>query len=140
MKKKVFDFTFINKNNVYVGDIILVKHVNKKILNELKNCGCNMGDYSNACEIITAKENAILIKVEENCYVDIDSIKRKTDCNYINECLINGVLDNIILNCGTYNPYVGQLFLRNVRSYKDIEKEKFDIMELKLYYKNKIKI
>lgn len=131
MKREKFDFRYINKDNVYIGDIMLVTSVNQYTLNEIKKCDTIIGDFSGACNVELAKENAILIKVSNNLFVDLDSIEHLRDLDYINNCLKNNITDNVILRQGTFNPFVGQLFLRKVRTY-DIKKEVTDILELKL--------
>ena len=129
--KDFFDYKYINTEDIYIGDIMLVKSVDMKTLEEVKKCDVIIGDLSSACKVVLAKENAILIKVGHNKFVDLDSIKHISDCDYINNCLEYNIADNIILKQGTFDPYKGQLFLRRLRSL-DIKKEVTDILELKL--------
>ena len=114
MQRPTYDLRYINKNSIYVGDIMLVTSVNPATY-----------------EVELAKGNALLLKVSHNLYIDLDFIKKSSDLEYINYCLNNNITDNIILKKGTSNPYTGQLFLKNVRRY-ETKKEVLDILELKL--------
>ena len=135
MKKNIFDFKNINNDTVYIGNIIIIKKVNKKQLKECLNADLFIGDLSGPngpCKTEIAKKNAILVKVNDTYFVDIDSIKDLEDCNFINYCLQNNISDNILLKHGTFNPFVGQLFVKNLKSCKSLEKNKTNIKELKL--------
>lgn len=132
--KKLFDFKNINRDTVYVGNIMLVKKVNKKHLKECLNADIIIGDLSGPngpCKTDIAKKDAILVKVSDNYYVDIDSIKDLQDCDYINFCLKNNISDNILLKKGTFDPYVGQLFVSNLKKCITVEKS-INIKKLKL--------
>ena len=89
-----FNFSFINKSNIYVGNIRLIVGLNRDYLTMLKECPSFRGDYTSACETIVAKENAILIRVDNNYFIDIDSIKTASDCERINELLVSKSFDN----------------------------------------------
>lgn len=122
---KHFDFKNINKDDIYVGDIFILKQYNSKLLNEFKNYYISIGNaYMIACDFKIAKKDAILIKLDDDLYVDIDSINVFSDCNYINYCLENDITDNILLSTASYNPYVGQLFLKNINKYNDLSNVK----------------
>ena len=128
-----FNFSFINKANIYVGNIKLITGINRDYLRMLKECSSFRGDYTSACETVVAKENAILIRIDKNYFVDIDSIKTASDCVRINELLASKSFDNnILLRHATKDPYVGELFLANMKTYTDLKETITDIVKLKL--------
>ena len=128
-----FNFSFINKSNIYVGNIKLITGINRDYLNLLKECPSFRGDYTSACETVVAKENAILIRVNKNYFVDIDSIKTASDCERINELLASkSYNNNILLRHATKDPYVGELFLSDMKTYADLKETIIDIGRLKL--------
>jgi len=108
---KKFDLKNINSFDIYRGNIMLVTHVNHKLLEEIKKCDTIIGDFSCACKKALAKEDTLLIKVNSSYFVELDRIKSTKDIDYINHCLENNITDNILLRHGTFNPFVGQLYL-----------------------------
>ena len=73
-----------------------------------------------ACKIILAKENATLLKINHNCYIDLDSIKTEDNINKIVELIKNGGTSNLLMNNYVCNPYVGQLFVYNLTKKQNI--------------------
>lgn len=132
----MYDFDNIKKEDVYFGDIMLIRKVNHDILRDSKSIGTVLGvDHSNACLSVLAKPKAILIKVSDRYFVDIDGIKRGKDCEHINFCLHNNIYDNMLLLNGVFNPAVGLMFVTNLVPAKDKEFLKSDIKTLKKEYK-----
>lgn len=128
-----FNFSFINKSNIYVGKIKLITGINRDYLKMLKDCSSFRGDYTSACQTVVAKEDAILIRIDKNYFIDIDSIKSASDCERINELLISKSFDNnMFLRHSTKDPYVGELFLSDMKTYTDLEQTVIDIARLKL--------
>lgn len=125
----MFDYNNIKENEIFIGDIYIVTEVDKEqyyINKHLKK-----EDFLDACEYKLYKKDTMLLKVNDDSYVDIDSIKRKTDCEYIEHCLNIGLIDNIILKSGIKTPYVGYLFLKNIKEHY-IRENNIHILELKL--------
>lgn len=132
---KLFDFKNINNDTTYVGDIYKVKRINKKLLIEYLNAGVLINDINEKngpCETVLIKKDAILIKVSDNYFIDIDFIKDLQDCDYINFCLKQNIPDIIFLKRGIFNPFVGQLFVRKLKRCKSFNKSNMNIKELKL--------
>ena len=128
-----FNFSFINKSNIYVGNIRLIVGLNRDYLTMLKECPSFRGDYTSACQTVVAKEDAILIRVDNNYFIDIDSIKTASDCERINELLVSKSFDNnMFLRHATKDPYVGELFLSDMKTYADLKETIVDIARLKL--------
>lgn len=128
-----FNFSFINKSNVLVGDIRLVVGIDKDKMDLLKSCGSFRDEYTSACKTVLAKENALLLRVDKKHFIDIDSIKCSGDCKRINDLLNSRSFDNnIFLTLGSKNPYVGQLILSQVKTYSELESSITDIAQLKL--------
>ena len=131
-----YDFNNIKKEDVYFGDIILIKKVNYDILKQCKSIRTVLGvDYSSACKTVIAKPQAVLIKVSDKYFVDLDAIRRGKDIEHINFCLFSNITDNVLLKNGTYNPYVGSMYVTNLVSAKDKEFVRTDIKSLKKEYK-----
>ena len=114
--KKIFDFKNINKESLYIGDIYIIKNKKEKEI---------------------AKKDAILVKVTDEYYVDIDSIKDLVDCDYINFYIKNNIETNILLKEDLLNLYVGKLFITNIKSFVEFKKKEINIMELKLLQNKK---
>lgn len=62
-----FDFRLINKNSILVGNIRKVEKINEKMLRELRCCEDMHGDYSCACITTLEKENAIILRLTNEC-------------------------------------------------------------------------
>ena len=119
---KKFDFKDINKYDIYIGNIMLITYVSQKILEDIKNIDGNIEDFSVACNKVLAKKDVLLLKLNSSYFVDLDMIKSTKDMYYINYCLENNITDNILLKIGTKDPYVGQLFIKNIKKIKKIDK------------------
>lgn len=114
----------INEEDIYTGDIYLVINVDKKMLEEIKKCDIVLGDFSPACNSILAKSEATLIKVADRYFIDIDSIKSNKDIENINYLIkSDSKNNNILLRQGTFNPYIGQLYITKLRSVKKENKD-----------------
>ena len=117
---KLLDLKQIKEEDIYTGNINLITTVDKEMLEEIKKCDIVLGDYSPACKTILAKENALLIKVNDLYYIDIDSIKSNKDIENINTLISsNSKNNNILLRHGTFNPFVGGLYISNLRCAKE---------------------
>lgn len=117
---KLLDLKQIKEEDIYTGNINLITTVDKEMLEEIKKCDIVLGDYSPACKTILAKENALLIKVNDTYYIDIDSIKSNKDIENINTLISsNSKNNNILLRHGTFNPFVGGLYISNLRCAKE---------------------
>lgn len=132
-----FNFGLINKSNVLIGDVRIIVSINGKNLRMLKSCDSLCGDYTSACKTLPAKDNAILLRVDDKHFIDIDSINCADDCDQINELLnSNSVDNNMFMTLGTDSPYIGQLYLTNMRTYAELENSVTDIVKLKLINKD----
>lgn len=107
----IFDLKNIDKNDLYVGDLYIVTNTSE--------------DYTRS---ILAKKDAILIKLFDNHYIDLDSIKSKIDITIINEMLSCNYKDNNrILSDIVDKPYIGKLFIGSLEKTKEYGK----LLELK---------
>ena len=100
----------------YTGDIYMITNINKEILNFLKNYDIIDEDYLIACKYVLAKKDAKLIKIDDN-YIDVDSLKTPNDIKIICELLNNGDTNNV-LKSYVYNPFIGKLFVKNIKKEK----------------------
>ena len=90
------------ENNCFIGDINIVTSTKNEITVSL------------------AKKDAVLLQISEELFVDLDYIKSKEDINKINELLnSNSINNNIILSNNINNPYVGKLYISNLRNKKE---------------------
>ena len=95
----------------YIGDIYLITKINKKLLKYLSTNDIIDDDYLVACEYVLAKENASLIK-KENYYIDVENLDEKD---------LNNLHDNKLLKNEIYDPFIGQLFVKNIRKIKELK-------------------
>lgn len=134
---KKFDFGFINRTNVLVGNIKRVDKINNKMLVALRCCEAMYGDYSSACETTLVKENAIVLRLNNDWFIDIDNIQGIKDCELINELLKNETMDaNRFMTFGIKRPYIGQLYLDSMNPCENIEQSVDNIVTLKLTNNN----
>lgn len=94
----------------YVGDIYIITNINYKLLELLKKYDIIDDDYLVACTYELAKSDAELLKIGFK-YIETDNL-RKTNLNNNN---------NYILSNEVYDPYIGQLFVKNVRKVKELK-------------------
>lgn len=128
---KKFDLKNIKEEDIFIGDIFIIERTFKRLIEQVKTANPDCKDLSPICYRQLAKENAILIKIGEDKYIDLDGINSKKDVKIINELLTNkSKYNNIILNVGTLDPYVGELFIgvNTLSKVKSAEK----ILEKKL--------
>ena len=102
----------------YTGNIYMITGINKKILSYLQKYDIIDDDYLISCNYVLVKENVDLIKINENCYVDSDSIKSANDFNNIATLINNGGTSNLLMKRDVYNPYIGQLFVKDIKKVK----------------------
>lgn len=95
----------------YVGDIYIITSINNKLLEYLKKYDIIDDDYLVACTYEIAKKDARLFKVGSK-YIETSSLKK------IN---LNSKNSNYILSDEIYDPYIGQLFVKNVRKIKELK-------------------
>ena len=95
----------------YVGDIYIITRINNKLLEYLKKYDIIDDDYLVACTFELAKSDARLFKVGSK-YIETSSLKK------IN---LNSKNSNYILSDEIYDPYIGQLFVKNVRKIKELK-------------------
>lgn len=95
----------------YIGDIYIITNINYKLLEFLKKYDIIDDDYLVACTYELAKNDAELLKIGFN-YIETDNL-RKTNLNNKN--------NNYILSDEVYDPYIGQLFVKNVRIVKELK-------------------
>ena len=105
-------------NKEYTGDIYMITSVDTKLLDFLQTH--DIIDLC-ACKYVLAKQDANLIRVTDNSYIDLDSIKNINYIRTISELLDNESVSNLIMQYNVDNPYVGQLFVKNL---KQIDKKK----------------
>lgn len=130
--KKYFNYKEIKKENIFIGNILMITDLNKETLDYIKEQYPKLFYYHQCCESSLAKENAILIKVGHDKYVDLDFIKEVKDCELINYYLDNNIKSNIVLEIGSPNPYLGELYVDYLTlSNCDIKEESINILELK---------
>ena len=109
---KIFDLNNVTIDDLYVGDIYIITSTTK--------------DYTRS---VLAKRNATLIKLFDNHFVDLDSIKTNFDIVVINEMLSCNYKDNnIIISDIVDKPYIGKLFIGTLDKSKKISE---DILKLK---------
>ena len=91
---------------------MIIRGICKEIIDEVKKVNAECDNLSLVCLTDIAKEGAILIKVDENKYIDFDGINSNKDIEIINELLSSDSKNNnIILSEGSFNPYVGELYI-----------------------------
>lgn len=95
----------------YVGDIYIITSINYKLLDYLKKYDIIDDDYLVACTYELAKSNARLFKVGSK-YIETSSLRK------IN---LNNKNSDYILSDEIYDPYIGQLFVKNVRKVKELK-------------------
>ena len=118
-----FNLKNINEEDIFIGDIYIIERTFKKLIAAVKEANPECEYLSPICYSIIAKEGAILIKVDEDNYVDLDGIRNTSDIENINELLnSNSLNNNIILSVGTKDPYVGELIIKNIKRIKKLDK------------------
>ena len=95
----------------YIGDIYIITSINYKLLELLKKYDIIDDDYLVACTYELAKNDAELLKIGFK-YIETDNL-RKTNLNSNN--------NNCILSNEVYDPYIGQLFVNNIRKVKELK-------------------
>lgn len=95
----------------YIGDIYIITSINYKLLELLKKYDIIDDDYLVACTYELAKNDAELLKIGFE-YIETDNL-RKTNLNSNN--------NNYILSNEVYDPYIGQLFVNNIRKVKELK-------------------
>jgi len=110
---KKFDLKNITEEDIFVGDLYIVT---------------NMPFVSIMSTL--AKKEAILIRVTEDYYIDLESIKSNSDIVIINELLSSNDYNsnNIILSDKLKKPYIGQLFIGSLEKVKE---NNINFLELK---------
>lgn len=98
----------------YIGDIYMITSIDYNILNYLKTHNIKDNDFLFACKYVLAKRDANLVKIDKY-YIDIDALKTPYDIKNICELICSGSDSNNLLKNDVYNPYVGQLFVKNLR-------------------------
>lgn len=93
----------------YIGDIYMITNINKDKLDYLKRYNLIIEDYLEACNYELAKSDAILYKIDGISYIEVENF-HKTNLNSLD--------NNNILKHKVYDPYVGQLFVKNIRKIK----------------------
>ena len=130
---KPFDFKNIKRSDIFIGNINMITNVDEEMLEKLKFYFPNLHDYSSSCNTILAKQNVILLRVSDKYFIDIDSIKTLNDCNNINTLLENGSKNNnILLTFKTKEPFIGQLYINEIKMESGKISIRIDIMKLKL--------
>lgn len=121
----IFDIKNIKEENIYIGEIWMIKKVFNELIEYSKKQYPLISGFSSVCFRTLAKKDAILIKVKENYFIDIDFIKSNKEIELINEAIKNGCKNNnIFLTEDTYDPYVGQLYLENLKTANKLDKDK----------------
>ena len=105
----------------YTGDIYRIYKINNRLLDFLKKYDIVDEDMRAACYYELIKTNAKLIKVG-NYYIDIDSIE-DTSLDYICELANSNSDNNILIKTEVNNPYVGELFVKNLKKENNIIKK-----------------
>lgn len=132
-----FNFRLIDKSNILVGNIRRVDKINNKMLIALQCCEAMYGDYSPACDTTLVKENAIILRLNNEWFIDVDTIKSIKDCELINELLKKEIMDvDRFMTFGTKCPYIGQLYLDSIHPCENVEKAVANIVTLKLINKD----
>lgn len=127
-----YDFGFIRRCDIFIGDLRMVVGIDKEYADILRNCSYFRNSNIIACKTVPAKNNAVLIKVDNEHFIDLDSIKSKNDLKTINELLQTESFDNnIFLTLDTKEPFIGQLYISNLKIYGN-NKGLTDIKRLKL--------
>ena len=102
----------------YIGNIYMITSINDKLLTFLQKYDVVDDDNLCACAYVLAKNDAKLIKINDNCYIDYDSIKSTEDAKNIARLLENGAKSNILMKSIVYFPYIGQLFVKDIKVVK----------------------
>ena len=98
----------------YIGDIYMITSVDKDKLDFLKKYDTVDSDYLCACKYILAMKDVSLIKYKGK-YIDSTLIS-KVDSNNIDN-------NNLFMVDEIYDPYIGELFVRNLRRVKSLTKK-----------------
>lgn len=121
---------FNNNPYIFTCDIRIITKVNREKINILKSNNSSTDDYIPCCETELAKENAILLKVNTDTYIDIDTIKNNSDIKLIYELLKTGNIDNnIFIKCYSKDPYVGQLYISNLKIYNKLNENTLKLIK-----------
>lgn len=127
-----YDFGFIKRSDIFVGDLRMVVGIDEEYVDILKKCSSFRNSNIIACKTVPAKNNAVLIKVDNEHFIDLDSIKSKNDLKTINELLQSESFDNnVFLTLDTKEPFIGQLYISSLKVYSN-RKGLTDIKKLKL--------
>lgn len=128
-----YDFGFIKRSDIFIGDLRMVIGIDKEYIDILKNCSSFRNSNIIACKTVPAKNNAVLIKVDNEHFIDLDSIKSKNDLKTINELLQTESFDNnVFLTLDIKEPFIGKLYISSLKVYGN-GKGLTDIKRLKLF-------
>lgn len=105
----------------FIGNIYMITSVDTKLLKYLQNYDIIDDDNLIACKYVLAKEDTRLIKIHDNCYIDYDNIKKPNNFKIISSLIKNGDTSNLLMENNVYKPYVGQLFVKELRRIKKLK-------------------
>lgn len=93
----------------YIGDIYIIKNINKDKLDYLKRYNLITEDYLETCNYELAKSDVMLYKIDGISYIEVENLSKTN---------LNSLDNNNVLKCKVYDPYIGQLFVKNIRKIK----------------------
>lgn len=93
----------------YTGDIYIITNINNDKLDYLKRYNLITEDYLEACNYVLAKSDVMLYKIDGISYIEVENLSKTN---------LNSLDNNNILKCKVYDPYIGQLFVKNIRKIK----------------------
>lgn len=86
----------------YLGDIYIITGIDYDLVSYLKTHDIIDSDNLIACKYELAKRDAEVKKVNHNGYIDIEEQN-------------NNLNSDSLLKTEVYDPYIGQLFIKNIR-------------------------
>lgn len=93
----------------YTGDIYIITNINNDKLDYLKSYNLITEDYLKACNYELAKSDVMLYKIDGISYIEVENLSKTN---------LNSLDNNNVLKCKVYDPYIGQLFVKNIRKIK----------------------
>lgn len=93
----------------YTGDIYIITNINNDKLDYLKRYNLITEDYLEACNYKLAKSDVMLYKIDGISYIEVENLSKTN---------LNSLDNNNVLKCKVYDPYIGQLFVKNIRKIK----------------------
>lgn len=139
------DFSNIDREDVFIGDIneLTTDTKQKNTMACIGPFGLSVFGYIEEPEVKTYKKDAILIKVADGGYVDVEDIKTFLSCRKINRTLSKDghgfTLGGIVMQDDTFLLRKGDHYVvrDTLRKYTELEENKCSYKSLKKINKRK---